>query len=166
MEIKFISPWTKIRIFNSSVRSALIYGRETWRLTKKIIAQLQIVINRRPRYIIGVWWPRKISIEELWQRIRQERIEIAIEIIGHTLRKPATGINRLSLEWKPYEDCQRIPMMSKDCRRSPEALRRLSNIFGSFANISEIFEGIELPNSLHKETMWRRPWILCFQVYY
>ena len=57
---KFISLWTKIRIFNSNVKSALLCGSETWRLTKKIITQLQTFTNRRLRYILGVWWPRKI----------------------------------------------------------------------------------------------------------
>ena len=103
---KFISLWTKIRIFNSNVKSVLLYGSETWRLTKKIITQLQTFTNCRLRYILGMWWPRKISNEELWQRTKQERIEVAIRRrkwrwIGHTLRKPATNITRLSLEWNP-----------------------------------------------------------------
>ena len=33
----------------------------------------------RLRYILGVWWPRKISNEELWQRTKQERIEVTIQ---------------------------------------------------------------------------------------
>ena len=63
-----ISPRTKISIFNSNVKSVLLYGSETWRLTKKIITQLQTFTNRRLRYILGVWWPKKIPNEELWQR--------------------------------------------------------------------------------------------------
>ena len=103
---KFISRWTKIRIFNYNVKSVLLYGSETWRLTKKIITQLQTFTNRRLRYILGVWWPRKISNEELWQRTKQERIEVTIRRrkwrwIGHIMRKPATNITRLSLEWNP-----------------------------------------------------------------
>ena len=102
----FISLRTKIRIFNSNVKSVLLYGSETWRLTKKIITQLQTFTNRRLRYILGVWWPKKIWNEELWQRTQQERIEVTIRRrkwrwIGHTLRKPATNITRLSLEWNP-----------------------------------------------------------------
>ena len=68
---KFISLWTKIRIFDSNMKSVLLYGSETWRLTKKIISELQTFTNRRLRYILGVWWPRKISNEELWQRTKQ-----------------------------------------------------------------------------------------------
>ena len=99
---KFISLWTKIRIFNSNVKSVLLYGSETWRLTKKTITQLQTFTNRRLWYILGVWWPRKILNEELWQRTKQERIEVTIRRrkwrwISHTLRKLATDITRLSL---------------------------------------------------------------------
>ena len=103
---KVISLWTKIRIFNSNLKSVLLYGSETWRLTKKIITQLQTFTNRSLRYILGVWWPKKISNEELWQRTKQERIEVTIRRrkwrwICHTLRKPTTNIIRLSLEWNP-----------------------------------------------------------------
>jgi hypothetical protein len=37
---------TKIRIFNTNVKSVLLYGCETWKLTKTIIHQLQVLINR------------------------------------------------------------------------------------------------------------------------
>ena len=49
-----ISLWTKLRIFDSNVKSVLLYGSETWRLTKRIIAKLQVLINRTLRYILEV----------------------------------------------------------------------------------------------------------------
>ena len=104
--LKLISRWTKIRIFDSIVKSVLLYGPETWRLTKKTIAKLQTSTNHRLQCIFGVWWPRKISNEELWQHTKQERIEVTIRRrkwrwIGQTLRKRVTNITRLSLEWNP-----------------------------------------------------------------
>ena len=103
---KCISLWTKLRIFSSNVKAVLLYGSETWRLTKRIISKLQTFINRRLRYIMGIWWPRRILNEDLWQCTKQERVEVTIRRrkwgwIGHTLRKPATNIIRQSLEWKP-----------------------------------------------------------------
>ena len=90
------------------MKLVLLYGSETWRLTKKIITQLQAFTNRRLPYILSLaaWWPRTISNEKLWQRAKQERIEVTIRRrkwrwIGHTLRKPATNITHLSLEWNP-----------------------------------------------------------------
>ena len=103
---KCISLWTKLRIFSSNVMAVLLYGSETWRLTKRIIFKLQTFISRRLRYIMGIWWPRRISNEDLWQCTKQERVEVTIRRrkwgwIGHTLRKPATNITRQSLEWNP-----------------------------------------------------------------
>ena len=46
---QYISLWTKLRIFNSNVKSVLLYGSETWRLTSSFIKKLQSFINRRLR---------------------------------------------------------------------------------------------------------------------
>ena len=70
---KCVSLWTKLRIFNSNVEAVLLYGSETWRLTKRIIFKLQTFINRRLRYIMGIWWPRRILNEDLWQCTKQPK---------------------------------------------------------------------------------------------
>ena len=103
---KPISLWTKLRIFHSNVMSALLYGSEAWRLTKSIIAKPEAFINRRIRHILGVWWPKTISNEDLWKRTYQQRIEVTIQKrilrwIGHTLRKPVTNITQQALELNP-----------------------------------------------------------------
>jgi len=75
---------TKLRIFNTNVKSVLLYGCETWRLTKIIIHQLQVLINRCIRRILN------ISNQELWMRAKQKPIELEIRQrkwgwLGHTL---------------------------------------------------------------------------------
>ena len=105
---KCISLWIKVRFFDSNVKSVLLYGSETWRLTKRIIAKLQAFINRIFRYILRVWWPKRISNEDLWKRTNQQRIDVTIRKtkwrwIGHTLRKPVTNITQQALEWNPHE---------------------------------------------------------------
>ena len=122
MEIKVHLTVEKDKDLYSNVKSVLLYGSETWKLTKKIITQLQTFTNRRLRYILRVWWPRKISNEELWQRTKQEKIEVTIRRrkwrwIGHTLRKPATNITRLSLEWNP-QGVRRMNRPKKSWRRT------------------------------------------------
>ena len=97
---------TKLRIFNACVMSVLLYGCETWRSSKTLMARLQSFVNRKLRYIVGIWWPRKIKNEDLWARTNQEEIEITIrkrkfKWIGHTLRKPQTSVTRQALEWNP-----------------------------------------------------------------
>lgn len=97
---------TKLRLFNSNVKSVLLYGAETWRTTKANHQKVQTFINTCLRRILNIHWPEKISNEDLWQRTQQR--PIAEEIVrrrwgwlGHTLRKPSNNITRQSLTWNP-----------------------------------------------------------------
>ena len=65
---KNLSVRAKLRLFNSNVKSVLLYGGETWRRTKKLDHKLQVFINTRLRQIIRITWPERISNQELWQR--------------------------------------------------------------------------------------------------
>lgn len=90
--------------------SVLLYGSETWRVTKTSTHKLQTFTNRCLRNILNIRWPETISNEQLWDRTNQTPMEIEIEIeikkrkwswIGHTLRKPASNITRQALDWNP-----------------------------------------------------------------
>ena len=59
---------TKLRIFNSNVKSVLLYGSETWCLTKENGNRIQTFINSCLRSILGVHYPERIRNEDLWQR--------------------------------------------------------------------------------------------------
>jgi hypothetical protein len=47
-----LSQNNKIRILNTNVKSVLLYGSETWRVTKTNTQGLQTFINRCPRNIL------------------------------------------------------------------------------------------------------------------
>jgi hypothetical protein len=101
-----ISRRLKLQIFNSNVKSVLLYGCETWKVTNSVTNRLQVFINRCLRKICGIFYPEIISNEDLYRKTDQ--IPIATEIgrrkwnwIGHTLRKPATDITRQALTWNP-----------------------------------------------------------------
>ena len=101
-----ITTSTKLRIFNSNVKSALLYGSETWRITKVSIRKGQVFINKCLRRILRIWWPEKISNEDLWRVTDQEPVEWIVSRrkwtwIGHTLRKPKDHITRQALTWNP-----------------------------------------------------------------
>jgi len=66
----------KIRIFNASVKSVLLYGSETWRTTKSSTHKLQI--NRCLRNIINIRWSEVISNADLWDKTGQSPIEVEI----------------------------------------------------------------------------------------
>ena len=101
-----ISTSTKLKIFNSNVKSVLLYGAETWRMTVKTIRKLQSFVNRCLRRILKIRWTDKITNEELWERTGQ--IPMVKQVrkrkwawVGHTLRTPSNSITRQALHWNP-----------------------------------------------------------------
>ncbi|VDO75495.1 unnamed protein product [Schistosoma margrebowiei] len=58
---KQLSTNTKVRIFNTNVKTVLLYGAETWRTTKAIIQKIQVLINSCLREILQIRWPQTIS---------------------------------------------------------------------------------------------------------
>nr|KAG5695304.1 hypothetical protein BaRGS_028239 [Batillaria attramentaria] len=103
---KVVSIRTKLRIFNSNVKSVLLYGCETWRTTKTMQQKIQTFLNTCLRRIFNIRWPEKIRNEELWERSGQEPVAKQIMRrkwgwIGHTLRKPASSTTRQALAWNP-----------------------------------------------------------------
>ena len=100
-----ITSRTKIRLFNSNIKSDLLYGAEPWRTTKTTIKRVQTFINSCLRRILKIHWPNTISNADLWERTNQvpaeEEIRRRWRWIGHTLRKPSTNITRQALTWNP-----------------------------------------------------------------
>ena len=73
-----ISTKTKLKIFNSNVKSVLLYGAESWRDNKKHISKLQTFINKCLRKIHKIYWPNKITNEELWNRSQELPVHLEI----------------------------------------------------------------------------------------
>lgn len=104
---KQISLKLKLRLFNSNVKSILLYSCETWKATKQIERKLQVFINRCLRSIMGIWWPETISNKELWERAGQHEISKEIKFrkwkwIGHVLRRENDNITRMAFDWNPH----------------------------------------------------------------
>ncbi|KAK4471060.1 hypothetical protein MN116_000571 [Schistosoma mekongi] len=103
---KQISTNLKVRLFNSNVKTVLLYGAETRRITANILRRIQVFINNCLRKILNVRWPETISNNLLWERTNQLPAEEEIrkrrwKWIGHTLRKPSDCITRQALTWNP-----------------------------------------------------------------
>ena len=103
-----------LKIFNSNVKSVLLYGAETWRTTKAMLSKIQRFINYCLRKIMNIRWFDKVRNEDLWQRANQDSINIQIKKrkwawIGHTLRKPPSSITRQAHKAKEVEDNQETP---------------------------------------------------------
>jgi len=56
-----ISLKTKIRLFNSNVKTILLYGLECWKISKEITHKLRMFVHKCLRIILGMRWPMKIS---------------------------------------------------------------------------------------------------------
>lgn len=103
---KNISLRTKLKIFNSNVKSVLLYGSETWKNNTTIISKLQTFMNHCLRRILGIFWPNTINNIKLWELTNQEPIEIQIKRrkwiwIGHTMRRNKMAITKQALTWNP-----------------------------------------------------------------
>ena len=103
---KVLSLHTKIRLFNSNVKSVLLYGAETWRTTNTTTKKLQTFINNCLRRILQIRWPNTISNSDLWEKTHQQNAGDEIRRrrwgwISHTLPKQASTITRQALTWNP-----------------------------------------------------------------
>lgn len=97
---------TKIRIFKTNIIEVLLYGSESWKVTNTIIQKLDTFQTRCLRRILKIFWPNKISNEELYQIIQTPAISDQIKEkrwkwIGHVLRKETSEIPRVALRWTP-----------------------------------------------------------------
>ncbi|KDR17276.1 hypothetical protein L798_08842 [Zootermopsis nevadensis] len=99
------SPNIKLRIFNTNVKSVLLYGCETWKVTKELMQKLQSYINRCIRFLLKIRWPENISNEKLGRITHQTKIQQIKERkwkwLGHTLRKEDESISKQVLDWNP-----------------------------------------------------------------
>ena len=97
---------TKLRIFKSNVISTLLYGSESWKVTKTISNKLNVFQNRCLRRILQIYWPNTITNEELHWRAEIEPISTQVKRrrwrwIGHVLRQQNTALTRIALRWTP-----------------------------------------------------------------
>ncbi|VDP27031.1 unnamed protein product [Schistosoma margrebowiei] len=103
---KQLSTNIKVRIFNTNVKTVLLYGAETWRTATTTIKKVQVFINSCLRKILNIHWPDTISNSLLWERTNQlpaeeENRKRRWKWIGHTLRKSSNCITRQALTWNP-----------------------------------------------------------------
>ncbi|CAH8462351.1 unnamed protein product [Schistosoma mattheei] len=85
---KQLSTNTKVRIFNTNVKTVLLYGVETWRTVKAVIQKIQVFIKSCLRKILRIRWPDTIINNQLWERTNQISAEEEIrkkrwKWIGH-----------------------------------------------------------------------------------
>ena len=93
----------KIRLFVSTVESVLLYGSETWTLTKQLENQLNGTYTRMLRMATNVTWRDHMTNEELYgslPKISDKICERRLRIAGHCVRHPEEIASKLVL-WQP-----------------------------------------------------------------
>jgi hypothetical protein len=69
-----ISMKTKLRIFNSNVKSVLLYRCETWRTTKTMLLKIQTFSNTCLSHIYNTRQSDKLRSTDLWEQVGQEPV--------------------------------------------------------------------------------------------
>ena len=65
---------TKLRVYNSNVKSVLLYGSECWRVVKADMAKISAFHSGCLRKICHIFWPQKVSNEDLYRKVGCEDI--------------------------------------------------------------------------------------------
>lgn len=83
---------TRIKIYNSLVKSILLYNCGTWGLTKTEENKLDAFHRKQLRRVLGIHYPTKISNESLYKRCKETPLSIQIlearwKLFGHILRR-------------------------------------------------------------------------------
>ena len=94
--------------FDSNVISVLLYGCQTqsWRVSKDDMNKLDVFQTKCLRRTCNIFWPNKISNEDLYRRTNSSPISTQIQKhrlrwLGHVLRMPQDSIPKVALRWTP-----------------------------------------------------------------
>ncbi|CAH1233196.1 Hypp638 [Branchiostoma lanceolatum] len=103
---RHISQQTKLRVYNSSVMSVLLYSSETWPLSSTLEARLDGFDSRALRRISGIRWHERVSNKELQELTNQPTASSLtamrrVRWYGHVLRLPPEHPTRALLDFDP-----------------------------------------------------------------
>ena len=109
-----ISRRTKLRIYNAVVLSVLLYGAETWPLSRTLAQLLQGFDSRALRTIEGIRWTDHITNAEIRERTGQLPVlrllaQRRVRWFGHVLRLPESHPTRRLTDFDPASAGWRRP---------------------------------------------------------
>ena len=85
-----ISCKLKLRTFNAFSASIFLYNAELWTLTRTLENKIDAFHRRMLRRALNIYWPRKISNEELYRKTHAEPWSVTIRRrlnwLGHLMR--------------------------------------------------------------------------------
>ena len=94
----------KVRVFVALVESVLLYGSETWTMTKRLTKMVDGCYTRMLRMALGVnQWRDRVSNQALYNGLPKVTSKIAqrrLRLAGHAQRHPELTLHKLVL-WDP-----------------------------------------------------------------
>ena len=91
---KLIKLKTKMRIFNSSVKSVLLYSSETWRITKHTVNKIHTFVNTK-----------QIPPENReCEMVRQSQQQHFVDQDKSTASRNRNKTKKMALDWSPHAD--------------------------------------------------------------
>ena len=100
----------KRRLFVATVESVLLYGADTWTITKTMEKRLDGCYTRMLRMACNVTWRDKMTNEELYQGMPKISTKVAMrrmKLAGHCVRHPEEEASKLVL-WEPDRGSKNI----------------------------------------------------------
>ena len=108
--------------------SVLLYGSETWKMTKEDDHKVDTFVHKCLRRILHIFWPMRVTNEEVRRRANIELTSDVIRTrrwrwIGHILRSSPGSNQRTALTWTPADGRRRRGKPKETWRRTVERER-------------------------------------------
>ena len=104
---KSISRRTKMELYKTLVLPVLMYGCQTWKMTKSDERVLNVFQNKCLRKIHSIRWQDHITTKELLARAEMSPVSQEVKrrwkFIGHILRQDRASDTRTALSWRRRE---------------------------------------------------------------
>ena len=98
----------KINLFRSTVESILLYGAETWAMTKTMNSEIDGTYTRLLRHALNINWRQHVTNVDLCgdlPKISSVTQQRRSRLAGHCYRSDETVANLML--WKPKHGCRR-----------------------------------------------------------
>ena len=94
----------KVRLFTATVETVLLYGCETWTVSKSLEKRLNGCYTRMLRMALNISWSKKLTNEQLYEDIPPVSNKVAerrMRLSGHCIRHPDEEIASSLVLWQP-----------------------------------------------------------------
>ena len=112
----------KMRLYNSCVRSRLLYNAGVSAYTRIQLDRIDAAHRRHLRRLLGIYYPERISNQELYQQTESKPISVGITelrwtMLGHTLRLPEETPGNMAIKQHYRRKVEQTDIPRKSTRR-------------------------------------------------